>query len=163
MLYCLTKVKLFFIGLSTFMPKFAKTNYCDMSRTTLTLLTTIICLTSFAGTANAIEDDPVVVLVAETVGKGKPQTNHAPERTQIECYYYPSSNSLELSFFSNLGTVIEVLQNLTTGEVRDYVCDSSAGKMFLSVVPDAVYRMNITTGSGRSNYAVFSAGMEDED
>ncbi len=35
MLYCLTKVKLFFIGLSTFMPKFAKTNYCDMSRATL--------------------------------------------------------------------------------------------------------------------------------
>ena len=66
MLYCLTKVKLFFIGLSTFMPKFAKTNYCDMSRATLTLLTTIICLTSFAGTANAIEDDPVVVLVKET-------------------------------------------------------------------------------------------------
>lgn len=29
--------------------------------------------------------------------------------------------------------------------------------------PEAVYRMDITTGSGRSYYAVFSAGMEDED
>lgn len=127
-----------------------------MNRTIFALLVAIICLPLLSWTSDANDDGPVIVLVKEAVGKGKPQTNHAPARPQIECYYYPSSNSVELSFLSNLGTVTVVLENLTTGEIQDYVCDSSIGRMMLLVSPDNAYRMDIVTGSGRRYYAIFS-------
>lgn len=102
------------------------------------------------------DDGAVIVLVKESVGKGNTQTNRAPARPQIECYYYPSSNSVELSFLSNLGMVTVVLENLTTGEICDYASDSSTGRMILPVASGVSYRMDITTGNGRSYYALFS-------
>lgn len=127
-----------------------------MNRTILTLLLAIICLPLLSWTVKTSDDSAVVVIVTEKVGKGKPQTNRAPARPQIECYYYPSSNSVELSFLSNLGMVTVVLENQTTGEIQDYVCDSSTGRMMLSVASEVSYRMDITTGNGRDYYAMFS-------
>lgn len=108
------------------------------------------------------DDGGVTVLVKESTGKGNTQNNRAPARPQIECYYYPSSNSLELSFLSNLGMVTVSLENLATGEVRDYVSDSSAGRMILPVASGVSYRMDITTGNGRCFYALFITGTDDE-
>lgn len=125
-----------------------------MNRTILTLLLAIICLPLLSWTVKTSDDGAVVVIVAEKICKGKPQTNRAPARPQIECYYYPSSNSVELSFLSNLGMVTVVLENQTTGEIQDYVCDSSTGRMIFPVNPDNSYQMDITTSSGHSYYAI---------
>lgn len=125
-----------------------------MNRTILTLLLAIVCMPLLSLTIKTNDDGAVVVIVTEKVGQGKTQTNRAPARPQIECYYYPSSNSVELSFLSNLGMVTVVLENLTTGEICDYVSDSSTGRMIFPVNPDNSYQMDITTCSGHSYYAI---------
>lgn len=65
------------------------------------------------------------------------------------------TNSLELSFLSNLGTVDVVLENQTTGELQNYVGNSASGRMVIPVEPDTAYRMDITTENGHNYYAVF--------
>lgn len=153
----MVKVKLFFIEKPIPLPNFAARNiYCDMNRSILTLLLAIVCMPLLSWTIKANDDGAVVVIVTEKVGQGKTQTNRAPARPQIECYYYPSSNSVELSFLSSLGMVTVVLENLTTGEICDYVSDSSTGRMIFPVNPDNSYQMDITTGNGRGYYAMFS-------
>lgn len=95
---------------------------------------------------------PIVVKEKTTQGT---KENHAPAKVQVECFYYSYTNSLELSFLSNLGTVDVVLENQTTGEIRNYVGNSASGRMVIPVEPDTAYRMDITTENGHNYYAVF--------
>ena len=95
---------------------------------------------------------PIVVKEKTTQGT---KENHAPAKVQVECFYYSYTNSLELSFLSNLGTVDVVLENQTTGELQNYVGNSASGKMVIPVEPDTAYRMDITTENGHNYYAVF--------
>lgn len=99
------------------------------------------------------EDIKPIVVIEET----KPNTkgNLAPAKVQVECFYYSYTNSLELSFLSNLGTVDVVLENQTTGELQNYVGNSASGRMVILVEPDTAYRMDITTENGHNYYAVF--------
>jgi len=87
--------------------------------------------------------------------------NLAPAKVQVECFYYSYTNSLELSFLSNLGTVDVVLENQTTGELQNYVGNSASGRMVIPVEPDTAYRMDITTENGHNYYAVFFTGCEE--
>lgn len=95
---------------------------------------------------------PIVVKEKTTQGT---KENHAPAKVQVECFYYSYTNSLELSFLSNLGTVDVVLENQTTGELQNYVGNSASGRMVIPVEPDTAYRMDITTENGHIYYAVF--------
>lgn len=95
---------------------------------------------------------PIVVKEKTTQGT---KENHAPAKVQVECFYYSYTNSLELSFLSNLGTVDVVLENQTTGELQNYVGNSASGRMAIPVEPDTAYRMDITTENGHNYYAVF--------
>lgn len=99
------------------------------------------------------EDIIPIVVIEET----KPNTkgNLAPAKVQVECFYYSYTNSLELSFLSNLGTVDVVLENQTTGELQNYVGNSASGRVVIPVEPDTAYRMDITTENGHNYYAVF--------
>lgn len=99
------------------------------------------------------EDIKPIIVKEET----KPNTkgNLAPAKVQVECFYYSYTNSLELSFLSNLGTVDVVLENQTTGELQNYVGNSASGRMVILVEPDTAYRMDITTENGHNYYAVF--------
>lgn len=101
-------------------------------------------------------DDVVVkiILIDETINNNK--ANHAPPKIMIEGYYYSITESVELSFISNLGTVTVMLENVTEGDVRNYVGDSSTGRMVFSVVPNSTYRITVTTENGRTYYALFS-------
>jgi len=101
---------------------------------------------------------PIVVKEKTTQGT---KENHAPAKVQVECFYYSYTNSLELSFLSNLGTVDVVLENQTTGEIRNYVGNSASGRMVIYVEPDFAYRMDITTENGRNYYSVFFTGCEE--
>ena len=101
---------------------------------------------------------PIVVKEKTTQGT---KENHAPAKVQVECFYYSYTNSLELSFLSNLGTVDVVLENQTTGEIRNYVGNSASGRMVIPVEPDTAYRMDITTENGHIYYAVFFTGCEE--
>ena len=105
------------------------------------------------------EDIIPIVVIEET----KPNTkgNLAPAKVQVECFYYSSINSLELSFLSNLGTLNVVLENQTTGEIQNYVGNSATGRMVILVEPDTAYRMDITTENGRNYYSVFFTGCEE--
>lgn len=105
------------------------------------------------------EDIIPIVVIEET----KPNTkgNLAPAKVQVECFYYSSINSLELSFLSNLGTLNVVLENQTTGEIQNYVGNSATGRMVIPVEPDTAYRMDITTENGRNYYSVFFTGCEE--
>lgn len=95
----------------------------------------------------------------------KPPTkgNHAPAKIQVECFYCPFTNSIELSFLSNLGTVTVFLENQTTGEIQDYVGNSTSGKMLIPVGSDSTYRMDIVTENGHNYYAVFFTSAEDHE
>lgn len=95
---------------------------------------------------------PIVVKEKTTQGT---KENHAPAKVQVECFYYSYTNSLELSFLSNLGTVDVVLENQTTGELQNYVGNNASGRMVIPVEPDTAYRMDITTENGHNYYAVF--------
>lgn len=105
------------------------------------------------------EDIIPIVVIEET----KPNTkgNLAPAKVQVVCFYYSYTNSLELSFLSNLGTVDVVLENQTTGELQNYVGNSASGRMVIPVEPDTAYRMDITTENGHNYYAVFFTGCEE--
>lgn len=107
------------------------------------------------------EDIKPIIVKEET----KPNTkeNHAPAKVQVECFYYSYTNSLELSFLSNLGTVNVVLENQTTGEIQNYVGNSATGRMVIYVEPDSAYRMDITTENGHSYYALFYTGYNSEE
>ena len=99
-------------------------------------------------------EDIIPIVVKEKTTQGTKE-NHAPAKVQVECFYYSSTNSLELSFLSNLGTVDVVLENQTTGELQNYVGNSASGRMVILVEPDTAYRMDITTENGHNYYAVF--------
>ncbi len=99
-------------------------------------------------------EDIIPIVVKEKTTQGTKE-NHAPAKVQVECFYYSSTNSLELSFLSNLGTLNVVLENQTTGELQNYVGNSASGRMVILVEPDTAYRMDITTENGHNYYAVF--------
>lgn len=99
-------------------------------------------------------EDIIPIVVKEKTTQGTKE-NHAPEKVQVECFYYSYTNSLELSFLSNLGTVDVVLENQTTGGIQDYVGNSASGRIVILVEPDTAYRMDITTENGHNYYAVF--------
>lgn len=99
-------------------------------------------------------EDIIPIVVKEKTTQGTKE-NHAPAKVQVECFYYSYTNSLELSFLSNLGTVDVVLENQTTGGIQDYVGNSASGRIVILVEPDTAYRMDITTENGHNYYAVF--------
>ncbi len=95
------------------------------------------------------------------IKKPAPKGNHAPAKIQVECFYYSFSNSLELSFLSNLGAVAVSLENQTTGEIQEYVGNSTSGRMLIPVGSGSAYRMDIVTENGHNYYAVFFTSAED--
>ena len=105
------------------------------------------------------EDIKPIKVIEET--RSNTKGNLAPAKVQVECFYYPFTNSLELLFLSDLGTVTVSLDNQTTGEIRDYVVNSASGRVVIPVESDCAYRMDITTESGRSYYALFFTGSEE--
>ena len=105
-------------------------------------------------------EDIIPIVVKEKTTQGTKE-NHAPAKVQVECFYYSSTNSLELSFLSNLGTLNVVLENQTTGELQNYVGNSASGRMVIPIVPNTAYRMDITTENGHIYYAVFFTGCEE--
>ena len=98
-------------------------------------------------------EDIIPIVVKEKTTQGTKE-NHAPAKVQVECFYYSSINSLELSFLSNLGTLNVVLENQTTGEIQNYVGNSATGRMVIPVEPDTAYRMDITTENGHNYFPV---------
>lgn len=105
-------------------------------------------------------EDIIPIVVKEKTTQGTKE-NHAPAKVQVECFYYSYTNSLELSFMSNLGTVDVVLENQTTGELQNYVGNSASGRMVIPIEPNTAYRMDITTENGHIYYAVFFTGCEE--
>lgn len=111
--------------------------------------------------ANNGDDGPVKIIVTETVPSTGEKGNHAPVRKVIECDYYPIINTIELTFIANLGKVSVILDNQKTGELQNYLGDSSFGKMIFPVMPDSYYIMDISTESGRSFKAIFHTTASD--
>lgn len=107
-------------------------------------------------------EDIIPIVVKEKTTQGTKE-NHAPAKVQVECFYYSYTNSLELSFLSNLGTVDVVLENQTTGGIQDYVGNSASGRIVILVEPDTAYRMDITTENGHNYYAVFFTDNDSEE
>ena len=105
-------------------------------------------------------EDIIPIVVKEKTTQGTKE-NHAPAKVQVECFYYSYTNSLELSFLSNLGTLNVVLENQTTGELQNYVGNSASGRMVIPIEPNTAYRMDITTENGHIYYAVFFTGCEE--
>ena len=105
-------------------------------------------------------EDIIPIVVKEKTTQGTKE-NHAPAKVQVECFYYSYTNSLELSFLSNIGTVNVVLENQTTGELQNYVGNSASGRMVIPIEPNTAYRMDITTENGHIYYAVFFTGCEE--
>ena len=134
-----------------------------MNRIVLTIVLISICCCPLL--ANICNDDngPVVVILKDKQTTGQTKTNRTPARIPIECYYYPFANNLELSFFSNLGTVNVVLENQTTGELQNYVGNSASGRMVIPVEPDSAYSMDITTENCHNYYAVFFTDGESDE
>jgi hypothetical protein len=85
---------------------------------------------------------------------------HAPAKTPVECYYYPTRFSLELSFLVNMGSVDVLLENLSSGEIQDYSSDSVINRMVIPVEANTAYRMEITTEYGHNYYADFFTSSE---
>lgn len=122
----------------------------------------LLALLTVGSVAYSQNEDIKPILVKEKtthVTKG----NHAPAKVQVECFYYSYTNSLELSFLSNLGTVNVVLENQTTGEIQNYVGNSATGRMIIPVESDSAYRMDVTTENGHNYYAVFYTDKTDTD
>lgn len=127
-----------------------------MERIILTVVLASVCCWPLLGKICGNNDDgPVVVIVKDKQTTGHTQTNRVPVKVQVECFYYPSVDDLELSFLSDLGTVNVTLENQTSGEIQDYAGDSSIGLMVIPVSPNSAYRMDITTENGRGYYALF--------
>lgn len=127
-----------------------------MERILLTVVLASVCCWPLSGKVCGNDDDgPVVVIVKDKQTTGHTQTNRAPVKVLVECFYYPSVDNLKLSFLSDLGTVDVTLENQTSGEIQDYAGDSSIGLMVIPVSPNTAYRMDITTKSGRGYYALF--------
>ncbi len=117
------------------------------------ILILLALLTANVAAHSQNEDIKPILVIEET--KSNTKGNHAPAKVQVECFYYSYTNSLELSFRSNLGTVNVELENQTTSEIQNYVGNSTSGRMVIYVEPDSAYRMDITTENGRNYYAVF--------
>ena len=133
-----------------------------MNRIVLTILfISICCCPLLANISN--DDGPVVVIVKDKQTTGHTQTNRTCARILIQCYYYPFTSNIELSFLSNLGTVNVLMENQTTGEVQDYAGTSSSGVMLIPVVSNSAYRMDITTENGHGYYAVFFTDGESDE
>ena len=144
-------MKLFFIVLPIFLPNFAVGNKTFFMRKVILILLSLLTA-NFVMYSQNEDIKPIVVKEKTTQGT---KENHAPAKVQVECFYYSYTNSLELSFLSNLGTVDVVLENQTTGELQNYVGNSASGRMVIPVEPDTAYRMDITTENGHNYYAVF--------
>lgn len=92
------------------------------------------------------------IIPIEVIEIKKPNTkgNHVPAKIQVEGCYYSYLNNLELSFMSNVGIVTVCLENQATGEIQDYVGNSSSGRMLIPVGSDTAYRMDIVTENGHT-------------
>ena len=120
----------------------------------------LLALLTVCTTVHSQNEDIIPIVVKEKttqVTKG----NLAPAKVQVECFYYSSTNSLGLSFLSNLGTVNVVLENQTTSEIQNYVGNSATGRMVIPIEPDSACLMDITTENGHNYYAVFFTGCEE--
>jgi len=112
------------------------------------------------GTAVHSQNEDIKPISVMEIKKPDPKGSHAPAKIQVECLYYSFTNSLELSFLSNLGTVTVSLENQTTGEIQEYVGNSTSGRMLIPVGSGFAYRMDIVTGNGHNYYAVFFTSAE---
>lgn len=120
----------------------------------------LLALLTVGPTVHSQNEDIKPISVME-IKKPAPKGNHAPAKIQVECFYYSFSNSLELSFLSNLGAVAVSLENQTTGEIQEYVGNSTSGRMLIPVGSGSAYRMDIVTENGHNYYAVFFTSAED--
>lgn len=127
-----------------------------MKRFLLVLLTLAMFCPVFADEKKKTEEDTTVrfVYVLEN-SKPSSSTNRAPAKCPVECYYYTLADAVELSFAQDLGKVYVSLENQTSGEVRDYSCDSAFGLLRMPVSQNSCYILGITTESGRSFRASF--------
>ena len=122
----------------------------------------LLALLTVGNVAHSQNEDIKPIIVKEKT-KSNTKGNLAPAKVQVECFYYSSTNSLDLSFLSNLGTVNVVLENQTTSEIQNYVGNSATGRMIIPVEFDSAYRMDVTTENGHNYYAVFYTDKTDTD
>lgn len=113
------------------------------------------------GTAVYSQNEDIKPIIVKEKTTPVTKGNLAPAKVQVECFYYSFTNSLELSFLSNLGTVTVSLENQATGEIQDYVGNSTSGRMLIPVGAGSAYRMDIVTENGHNYYAVFFTSAED--
>lgn len=123
---------------------------------------TFILLMSLIGSSFAEEVTRIIISEGPATGEGNKHVNRAPAKPQIEGYYYPFTNSLELVFASNFGMVMVSLENLMAGEIQEFAGNTSAGRMIVPVMSNSAYKVEITTDNGRTFYAAFFTGIGDE-
>lgn len=122
----------------------------------------LLLLLTFNCSLFSQNDEVIRIIVIDKI-ENNTKANHAPAKPQIECFYYPVTHSLELSFLSNLGLAYISLENQVTGEICDYSGNTSTGIMMIPVEANTAYRMEITTENGRDYYAVFFTCDENYD
>lgn len=139
------------------MPNFAVGNYTLFMKKSLLLLAVSL---AFSALMFSQRQDVIRIVIADSTQQDIIK-NRVPSRLPMECYYYPTSNIIDLSFLYDVGIVTVLMDNWTTGITQDYVASSSTGRIMIPVESDCAYRMDITTGNGRNYYAVFFTGGED--
>ena len=150
-------MKLFFIALPIFLPNFATGNYTLFMKKILLLL--VVSL-AFSALMFSQRQEVIRIVIADNSQQDITK-NRVPSRLPFECYYYPTSNIIDLSFLYDVGIVTVLMDNRTTGITQDYVASSSTGRIMIPVESDCAYRMDITIENGRSYYAVFYTGSDD--
>lgn len=139
------------------MPKFVVGYYTLFMKKSLLLL--VVSL-AFSALMFSQRQDVIRIVIADNSQQDIIK-NRMPSRLPMECYYYPTSNIIDLSFLYDVGIVTVLMDNWTTGIIQDYVANSSTGRIMIPVESDCAYRMDITIENGRSYYAVFYTGSDD--
>lgn len=129
------------------------------------ILTSLMAVLLMSQTVSSFAEEAIIIIISEgpATSEGNKHVNRAPAKPQIEGYYYPFTNSLELVFASNFGVAMVSLENLITGEIQEFAGNTSAGRMMVPVMSNSAYKVEISTDSGRTFYATFFTGIGDED
>lgn len=113
-----------------------------------------LCLTGVTLSAQEPEEGVEIEVLEET------QTTEpiirTPQSIPITCFYYPTFETVELSFLSDLGTADIVVSNLST-ETVDYYQQVGIGVAVIPISDPGPIIILITTSSGHRYRACFVA------
>ncbi len=107
------------------------------------------------------QEEGTEVIVEEVLENGNENENESPtlrnpESIPITCFYYPTFETVELSFLSDLGTADIVVSNLST-ETVDYYQQVGIGVAVMPISDPGPIIILITTSSGYRYRACFVA------